>query len=226
VLTDVDAVTVVVRVEVAALGAVLRLHGRSRLPVGIVLHAHQDAVHPVAGALVVDQGAGRELGDREEARTSDVVVTVLLLAATSRDERRQRQAREVVARKEAFAGEVAVAVEVGLDRGLDVEQQVALADRFVVQAPGAVALGLWPRAVVPDRVVHLALAVRRAEEVAPPRERLLELAARLLEQPGQPVLGEPAGPLQLGVDALQHGSTARIRTRHRVRVLEVFEDRR
>src|SRR5205823_1823654 len=77
----------------------------------------EDAVDHVAGALVVDDRTRAELGDGEEARPLHELIPTLP-AAARRDKRREWQPREAIAGQEAFAREVAVAVEVGLQVAL------------------------------------------------------------------------------------------------------------
>src|SRR5207302_968672 len=63
----------------------------------------ETAGHRVLAALVVDDVPGAELAQREETRAGDELA---LVRAMRRDEGAHRQAREVVARQESFAGEV------------------------------------------------------------------------------------------------------------------------
>src|SRR5688500_4323098 len=83
----------------------------------VAIGREEDAVDDVASALVVHDRARPELGNREEAGPLQVLV-LALSASASGDERRQGQPGKAVAREEAFAREVAVAVEVGLDARL------------------------------------------------------------------------------------------------------------
>ena len=98
-----------------------------------------DLVDHVARAFVVDDGPRPELGDGQEARAGQEFVLVAP-EPPARDEGRERQAREAVTRQKAFAGEVAVGVEVGLDHVLAVGQQIDLAFCLLAQPPGLVAI--------------------------------------------------------------------------------------
>ena len=70
-------------------------------------------VDEVARPFVVDHRARAEFGDGKEPRSRKELVS--LLGTPSWNIRRQRQAREVVPGQEALTGEVAIAVEIGLD---------------------------------------------------------------------------------------------------------------
>ena len=68
-------------------------------------------LHLVGVALVIDQRVGPELADAHKARPGDEGAAAHLLARAG-DVGHQRQPREVVARHEALAGQVAVGAEV------------------------------------------------------------------------------------------------------------------
>ena len=101
------------RVEVAAGRAELGLLGGELV---VLLDREDDPVDLVARALVVDDRAGPELGDRQEPGPRHELVP-RLPRPPGRDVGRQRQPGEVVAGQEPLAGEVAVAVEVRLGAG-------------------------------------------------------------------------------------------------------------
>src|SRR6266508_257986 len=82
-----------------------------------VAHGQDDLVDDVFRAFMIDDRTRPEFRNRQEARARNEFVA--LLAAASRDERRNRQAREAVARQKALAGEVAVTVEIGLPDAID-----------------------------------------------------------------------------------------------------------
>ena len=93
--------------EVAAVLALLGAGGEDLLLVALEDHA----VYEVAGAFVVDGGAGTELGDGEEAGPGEELLAIVS-AAGAGDEGGDWESREAVAGEESLAGEVAVAVEV------------------------------------------------------------------------------------------------------------------
>lgn len=72
---------------------------------------------------MIDHGAGAELRDCEETRAREEFIS--LLCAASGNVRRERKAGEVVARQEAFAGEIAVAVEIRLQDVLGLREEFA-----------------------------------------------------------------------------------------------------
>src|SRR5581483_12491685 len=98
--------------QVAAVRAVLD-RGRRQSVLVRPFGRQKDPVDEVARALVVDDAARPELGDREETRPLQELVASLPIA-TRRDEGREWEAREAVARQEALAREITVAVEVRL----------------------------------------------------------------------------------------------------------------
>src|SRR5262249_46314299 len=134
-----------VTASVAELGA-LRQHVA-------VADGQDDFVDDIFRAFVIDDRARAEFRNRQEPRARNEFVT--LLAAARRDEGRNRQAREAVARQKAFAGEVAVAVEVGLRDALHLGQQFDL--RFGEAAHALRQfLVLWAaRGVTDDAVLRL-----------------------------------------------------------------------
>jgi len=94
-------------VEIAAILALLGPGGEKLLFVALEDHT----VYEVAGALVIDGCPRAELGDGEEAGSGEELLAVVA-AARARDEGGDREPREAVAGEEAFACEVAAAVEV------------------------------------------------------------------------------------------------------------------
>ena len=103
-VADLGQVVALLEVGVAALRAALHRGGHQivrRLDV-VGAEVEIDLVDAVACALVVDERARAELGDRQEARARDELVAALALAP-ARDVGRERQAREVVAGQEALA---------------------------------------------------------------------------------------------------------------------------
>src|SRR5439155_15461472 len=88
------------------------LLGLARGDAVILPHGQDHAIDQVARALMIDNGARAELGDRQETGPREVFIA--LLGASPWNIGRERQAREVVAGQKALAGEVAVAVEIRL----------------------------------------------------------------------------------------------------------------
>ena len=84
---------------------------------GVLVEREIHLVDSVAGPLVVHHGPRAKFGDGQESRPREKLVSALA-AAAGRNEGRERKAREVVTGEKAFAGEVAVAVEVAFDRAL------------------------------------------------------------------------------------------------------------
>lgn len=137
-------------------------------------------------AFVVEDVARREFAQGEEARVDDE------FAFSSRDPGPHGEGREVVARQEAFAGEVAVGVEVAFLAGdFELPQEVQLAERLVVLGSGLLLVFSAPR---PEEGVlgHLELALRGAVEVAPAVEGTVEFPGRIFDHAVDPVVGEPA----------------------------------
>ena len=158
--------------QVAAGLALLR---RAEDEPGLGLARRQEhAIDLVALPLVVDERLGAKLADGKEAGA----IEVFLIAATSpaRNEGRQRQTGEVVSRQKAFAGEVAVGVEVGLlvRLAVFVQKQVALQLRLASEAIRIVPGPLGDRKIVFTLVFPLALRHRSPVEIAPPVTRPLE----------------------------------------------------
>src|SRR5947209_5463486 len=98
--------------QIAAPPAVLGLAGENVLALPLA-HRQDGLVDDVSRPLVVDEGAGAELCNGEETRPREKLIASAH-ESPSRNVGRQRQARETVAWEESLAGEVAIAVEVGL----------------------------------------------------------------------------------------------------------------
>src|SRR5690606_37802689 len=131
---------------------------------------------PELPTLVVEEIVRTELGDAQKTWPVDGVGLV-----PDAHERAQGEPREVVPRQKALAGQIAIGVEVGLDRLLAaVEQQVPLALRL-----GATALRLLLLAPCPGAVARtmglVALPERGAIELAPAFEGAVEGLGRLGE---------------------------------------------
>ena len=95
----------------AAEQGVLSGQGHGARGHGVVLQGQDRALHLVGVALVIDKRMGPEFADAHEARPGDERAASHLLTAAG-DVGHQRQAREVVARHEALAGQIAVRAEV------------------------------------------------------------------------------------------------------------------
>ena len=98
---------------------------------------------------MVDDAPRPELGDRQEPGPGQELVS-RLPRPPRRDERRERKPGEVVARQEALAGEVAVAVEVGLDDVARLGQQVDLRFGLAAQPLGLRSCRRLPGGVADD----------------------------------------------------------------------------
>ena len=161
-------------------------------------------VHLVASALVVDQSAGSELADGQEAGALQVL-PAFYAPAHRRDERGQGEAGEGVARQEALRGQVPVGVEVGegILRVL-VAQQTQLRFRLASAGDSSVAGGQRGRRVIHPEVLLPLFMERRAIQGAPTDTRLVEAGGCLADRALHPVLLEPVGEAQLSLDARQH----------------------
>ncbi len=95
------------------------------------LEGEQRADDAVGAALVIDEAARAELGERQEARTLQVGLASPSIVRR-RHVRHQRQAREVVARQEALGGEVAVGVEVAREAAVPVCSRLSWSMRLRV----------------------------------------------------------------------------------------------
>ena len=195
------------RLEVGIAARRTAFHGVGGEPAGIFdgvrTKVEIDLVHPVARALVVDQRAGAELRDGEEAGAGDELVTPLA-PAPARHVGGDRQPGEVVAGEEALRREIAVGVEVPLVDPLRFGEQADLALGLCAQPPRVVALGLRPGVVTDDRVVDLALADGGAVEAAPPVARGVEAALDAAQHLVHPSIVEPGRAFELGADLRDH----------------------
>ena len=151
---------------------------------------------------MVEDGPRPELGDGKEARPGDVLVPVVRTAG--RDEGGQGQAREAVARQEAFACEVAVGVEVGLSDRVDVGQQGHLRLSLFAQAGGFHPLVVRRTCVQQNGVLGLDLSARGGVEVPPALTGGVERVRNLREDFAQPPVRPPVGPGELLADGLEH----------------------
>ncbi len=176
-------------VEVAARPAPT---GRRRVePAGVLTGRELDLVDLVALPFVVDQRAGAELADRDEARAVDELA-VAGHAPTPGDIGAQRQTRERVARQEALGGEVAVGVEVALlVVGLVVAQQAELIECLPPACFGHLAGVRAAGVVEADPVLLVDLGRGDPVQLAPPVQRPVELPRGGVDHPAEPVLVPP-----------------------------------
>ncbi len=114
----------------------------------------------------------------------------------TRDERRQRQAREAVAGEKALAGEVTVAVEVGLQQSVDVGEQVHLLLGLGRRRLARAGRRRFVR-IARDLVLILLLAERAAVQTAPAITRPGRSGAPPVPGPVQPTVTVPIGFLEL-----------------------------
>ena len=102
-----------------------------------------DLVHPIARALVVDQGGGTELRDGEKAGAGDVFVAPGA-PAPGRHVGGDREPGKVVAGQEPFRREIPVRVEVAFVDAFGLGEEANLAFGLRAQPSGMVALGIGP----------------------------------------------------------------------------------
>jgi hypothetical protein len=162
------------------------------------LGAEDDLVDLEARSFVVDDRAGSELGDGEEARAREELVVGAAAAASAGQVGREREAREVVAGEETFAGEVAVGVEVGVELSLGRGEQIELGVGLCEQAAGLFALLLGAGAIAVDGVLAASLLVGGAVEGLPAAAGAVEAARDAFDDGGEPCV---AGGGVAGVEA-------------------------
>ena len=182
--------------------------GCREVTAGIVLvpNGHHHAVNLISGSLMVDESSGPELGDGEESRPGDELL-VVLRRTTSGDESRERKPREVIARQETFACEIAIAVEVGLDGTLAVRQQPELGFSLLTKSAGHVVLHN-ARRIADDPVGVVKLGASGPIEILPARQRALEGYGDSADHFVQPAFGIPRGVDQVILHVRQHGGGA------------------
>lgn len=147
-------------------------------------------VNAVAGAFVINESAGAELGNGQETRAGDELIAPFS-PAPARDIGRKRQAREVVAGQKSFGGKIAVRIEVAFVDAFRLGQQSNLALGLGAEAARLVALGLRSRMVADDFVMQFPLAHGSAVESPPAFARCIESALNLVQHFPRPVLVEP-----------------------------------
>jgi hypothetical protein len=119
---------------------------------GVGTKIEVDLVDAIAPSLMVDEGTRTELGDGQETRARDKFVAAFTLAPAG-DIGRQRQTREVIARKEALCGEVAVRIKVPFVDTFGFGEQANLAFCLGTQTAGLIALGLRTRMIANNLMV-------------------------------------------------------------------------
>ena len=135
---------------------------------------------PVLAAFVIDETVWTELAEREKSRARQETLSTDV-AAACRDIGQQRQAREVVPRQKALAGQVAVGVEVAVERTVTGQQQISLFACLVVALLGLAPLALAGSGVVLDLEVELDGPSGGKVQIAPTLERVVEFSIRALE---------------------------------------------
>jgi soluble P-type ATPase len=173
VLAQIRAGTPRHEMHVAARRAPLCGDGNHRVFVGLIGNWKDDLVNQIPRTLVVDNRPRTELGDGEESWTGQELVPPRSCPAP-RDVGRQRQARETVAWQEALAGEVPVAIEVGLRNVLGPGQQLDLGLSLLAQSLGLNTLRGRPRVIQDDPVLEFALIERSPIQASPSFARALE----------------------------------------------------
>src|SRR5262249_30872042 len=136
---------------------------------------------------------------------------------------RQRQPGEAVAGQESLAREVAVAVEVGLDRasGRLGGQQLQLGLCLAAEPLRLVLLLLALRGVPDDLVLLLSLLPCRSVQGPPAVARVVELPRRGVNRPLEPAVIEPRGRGELSTDRGEDGRRPITRTLLRGRGLSL-----
>jgi len=141
---------------------------------------------------------GREFPQGAEAGAGDE------FAVSSRDPGPHGEGREVVAGQEAFAGEVAVGIEVSLfPGGVDLPQQVQLAQGLAMLGLGQLLVVAAARAEE-GGLGHEELACGCAVQLPPAREGAVELLRRFQDHAVDPVVGEPGRLGEDGGEDLAH----------------------
>src|SRR5437867_544602 len=121
---------------------------------------------------MVDDRAGAELGDRQEARACHELVAASS-RASSWDVGREREPREAVAGQKTLASEIAVAVEVRLREVLGFGQDFDLRLRLLTESPRLGSLALAPGVVHDVPVLGGAMVKSSGVQRAPALVRLL-----------------------------------------------------
>ncbi len=186
-------------------------------------NGQQCARHTILAALVIDQAVGTELSQREKARAAEEILPADL-ASSRRDVGHERKAREVVTRQKTLTREVAISVEVRVERSAFLQQQLALAKRFVMALLGVAPLALGRGRVVHYLLVDVHLASGRAKQFAPAIERAIERREGSLKRLFCPTLGIPRGTLggQFTRQHRQHPHASVVRAKLRLRRIEGF----
>ena len=140
-------------------------------------------------SLVVDERLGAKLTDRQ--KPGPVEVSLVAGASATRDEGRERQPGEVVAREKALAGKVAIGVKVGLvtpGRVL-IEQQITLVLGLLPKPFGLRLVSWGDGVVILPLVLTLPLghrcSVKLPPTVAGTIETLWQLGEHLVEPRGR-----------------------------------------
>lgn len=151
---------------------------------------------------MVDDGARAELGDRQETRAREEVIAPDL-APTTGDVGGQGQPGEAVAWQEAFAGEVPVAVEVGLCGARRVGEQVDLRLGLGAEPLGLLMI-LRAGAIRDNGVLEFPLLHRGPIQAPPAVARLVEPPPHLLQDFVEPAVAVPVCLRQLVADVGEH----------------------
>jgi len=185
-----------------------RVGGRSAL----VTDRQDGADDAVRAALVIDEAARPELGEREEARALEVRLTTAAVARRG-NVGHEGEAREVVAGQEALGREVAVRVEVARVGAVAFLEQVELVDRLGVAALRGALLLLGRGVVVHDATGGVPRLLGGLEEVAPAAEGLFEATEGALHDRGGEFVGArvPGSQLlgEIGFEEVEESSRAR-----------------
>ena len=161
------------RADSHGVGGQLRVGSRRPLVTG----REQDAHNPVCAPLVIDEAARAELGQRKEPRSLEISRPPSAVPSR-RDVREERQPWEVVPRKEALCGKVAVRVEVAGVRIRPALEQFELIQRLRMPRLRRPFVAQSRRVVVDGFPRRIPLPLGGGKEVAPSIERHVEALGR------------------------------------------------
>ena len=177
-----------------------------------IAHIELGTHHTVHAPLVVDETARPKLRQGQEPGAADHAALVVLAAgglpATSRDPGHEGQAREVVARQEALAGQVAVGVEIGVLAVARLEEHGVLSCCITVAALGVLALRVRCCMALDDLVGHVHLLPSSIEQDTPAFQGARELLGSALDDLLHVFSGEPVAAIQLGQKLIHNALSA------------------
>ena len=134
--------------------------GGDQAVVSLQIDRKDHPVDRVTRTLVVDDAARAEFGNGQEARSAEILVALVFAQPAAGNVGRERQPGEVVSRQKALAGEVAVAIEIGLYQVVAGGEQLHLGLSLGAQALGLLLVSLAARGVADDLVLYFTLLER------------------------------------------------------------------